>query len=54
MEALESWKHFLWSRTVTVGNPALSSQTGFYWTGAESAASKQTKDKDWEQSVNVF
>lgn len=32
IEALKSWKRFLWSRAVTVGHPALSSQTGFYWT----------------------
>lgn len=40
IEALKSWKHFLWSRTVTVGNPAPSSQTGFYWTEADSPATK--------------
>ena len=34
IEALKSWKRFLWSRAVTVGHPALSSQTGFYWMGS--------------------
>jgi len=29
MEALKSWKHFLWSKAVTVACPALSSQTFF-------------------------
>lgn len=55
IEALKSWKHFLWSRTVTVGNPALSSQNGFYWTGAESGTAKSDKGLgDREPSGRVF
>lgn len=46
IEAFKSWKRFLWSKAVTVGDPALSNQTGFYWTGAESAATKQRGDRE--------
>lgn len=49
IEVLKCWKHFLWSRAVTVGHPALSSQTGFYWTGAASAATKHRGNRDREQ-----
>lgn len=46
MEALKSWKRFLWSKAVTVGRPALSSQNGLYWTGAASAAIRQRGNRD--------
>lgn len=45
---------FLWSRAVTVGHPALSSQTGFYWTRAASAATKQRGGRDRERPSSVL
>lgn len=54
IEALKSWKRFLWSRAVTVRRPAPSSQTGFYWTGAVSAAIKQRGDRDRKHPGTVM
>lgn len=46
MEALKSWKPFLWSKAVTVGRPAVSSQNGLHWTGAVSAAIRQRGNRE--------